>query len=179
MTFQYLTVSCILARDHVPNICRYDTWNYFGLQLTPLLSPGVINDMPLFKADTHLHAAPLRSMIFPLVSNWRAQKWANTPNTVWVCMYLALNTYSRLFTGSLLWISSLVHLHDFNHTTHYQAFNGQGSLTNKCSACNYRPEMVPPGNMVQPVQTKSVLQPAKAYTMCMAPHAETRPPPPI
>ena len=33
--------------------------------------------------------------------------------------------------------------------------------------------------MVQPVPTKAVLQPAKAATMCKAPHAESRPPLPI
>ena len=33
--------------------------------------------------------------------------------------------------------------------------------------------------MVKPVLTKAFLQPAKAATMCTAPRAETRPPPPI
>ena len=33
--------------------------------------------------------------------------------------------------------------------------------------------------MPKPVLTKALLQPAKAAAMCMAPRAETRPPPPI
>ena len=33
--------------------------------------------------------------------------------------------------------------------------------------------------MPKPVLTKAFLQPAKAAAMCMAPHAETWPPPPI
>ena len=33
--------------------------------------------------------------------------------------------------------------------------------------------------MAKPMQTKAFLQPAKAAAMCMAPRAETRPPPPI
>ena len=33
--------------------------------------------------------------------------------------------------------------------------------------------------MAQPVLIKAFLQPAKAVAMCRAPHAETRPPPPI
>ena len=33
--------------------------------------------------------------------------------------------------------------------------------------------------MAKPVPTKAFLQPAKAATMCMAPRAETRPPPPF
>ena len=33
--------------------------------------------------------------------------------------------------------------------------------------------------MAKPVPTKAFLQPAKAAAMCMAPRAETRPPPPI
>ena len=33
--------------------------------------------------------------------------------------------------------------------------------------------------MAKPVPSKAFLQPAKAATMCTAPRAETRPPPPI
>ena len=33
--------------------------------------------------------------------------------------------------------------------------------------------------MAKPLPTKAFLQPAKATAMCTAPHAETRPPPPI
>ena len=43
----------------------------------------------------------------------------------------------------------------------------------------YLPPFVSRREMAKPVPTKAFLQPAKAAAMCMAPHAETCPLPPI
>ena len=81
--------------------------------------------------------------------------------------------------------------------THWRTYDGQGSLTTKCfsqlktvyNARNGAPTkaeepylrlfVLKRREMVQPVMTKAFLQPAKAAAMCTAPHAETRPLPPI
>ena len=82
-------------------------------------------------------------------------------------------------------------------STHQQAYNGQVLPTSKClsrlktaySARNEVPKEAKEPylrlfvsrkrEMAKPVPTKAFLQPAKAAAMHMAPHAETRPPPPI